>query len=151
MPYKELVVTDQDTACINKGLLHEGLPRNVRWWFQHLSCFTEVYLGCGVKNTSSWFSWKWYKWRTMMFFSSATTVTGSTLAVSRAHIAIVRSVSCSAMITPNSGCNVVLSWWMKLDLFAGLAKNHSLWVSHLCCGCTSKCVLIFPVWRYVVD
>ena len=151
MPYKELVVTDQDTACINKGLLHEGLPRNVRWWFQHLSCFTEVYLGCGVKNTSSWFSWKWYKWRTMMFFSSATTVTGSTLAVSRAHSAIVRSASCSAMTTPNSGCNMALSWWMKLDLFAGLAKNHSLWVSHLCCGCTSKCLLIFPVWRYVVD
>ena len=86
-----------------------------------------------------------------MFFSSSTTVTGSALAVFRAHSAIVRSASCSAMTTPNSGCNVTLSWWMKLDLFAGLEKNLSLYVSHLCCGCTSRCLLIFPVWRYVVD
>ena len=55
------------------------------------------------------------------------------------------------MTTPYSGCNVVLSWWMKLDLFAGLDKSHSLWVSHLCCGCTSRYLLIFSVWRYVVD
>ena len=26
-----------------------------RWLFQYLSCFTEVYLGCGVKKTSSCF------------------------------------------------------------------------------------------------
>ena len=44
-----------------------------------------------------------------MFFSSATAVTGSALAVSRAHTAIVRSASCTAITTPNSGCNVVLS------------------------------------------
>ena len=116
------------------ALLHlplQGLTRSVRWRFQHLSCLTEVYLGCGVKNTSSWFSWKWYKWRIIMFFSSSTTVTGSALAVFRAHSAIVRSASCSAMTTLNSGCNVTLSWWMKLDLFAGL-KKISPSMYHIC-------------------
>ena len=84
-----------------------------------------------------------------VFFFSATAVTGSALAVSRAHRAIVRSASCSAMTTPNSRCDVALSWWMKLDLLAGLAKNLSLSVSHLCCGCTSRCVNVY--WYSLSD
>ena len=64
-----------------------------------------------------------------MFFSSATAVTGSALTVSRANSAIARSASCSAMTTPNSGYNVALSWWMKLDFLQVWQKPSGY---HIC-------------------